>query len=48
MKKYYTKTVKGVRCIRCRDYYPTCRELVRHYASDGTCRLVLSLGRTTA
>ena len=41
MKKYYTKSIKGVRCIRCREHFPTIRELAKHYASDGKCLMVL-------
>lgn len=41
MKKFYTKTIKGVRCIRCRDHFPSIKDLAAHYASDGTCLMVL-------
>ena len=41
MRKYYTETGKGVRCIRCRDHFPSNRELAAHYASDGRCRIII-------
>lgn len=37
MRKFYTKTIKGVRCIRCRDHFPSIKDLAAHYAQDGHC-----------
>lgn len=41
MKKFYTKTRDGVRCIRCRDHFGSIKELAAHYASGGECLSVL-------
>lgn len=41
MRKFYTKTIKGVRCIRCRDHFSTIEDLASHYARDGHCITVL-------
>jgi len=45
MKKYYTESIKGVRCIRCRYHFPSVKDLAKHYATGGKCRVALVLER---